>query len=323
MRPGRVPAVVALAGAIVAAAIGLWACGGSSTVVALVAGAAITKALAERWLTVEASADPRAARDRPELEARARELAVTVQWTLEQARELGVSVSAASAKRETEELKLQLRAGVELRQMPRRAQLQHVLVSHQVGLVDQIRLVKLSMLEARIEQARVVKLEAGMRHAEVVRFYQRNRRLFEVPERRIVAVIETFKKATAETAKREIEAGKQFAEVARRRSVDPLARDGRALTFARKPSGTTLRRAIFLAKPHDLVGPLRVSIYYIFEVLRILPAYELPLSQVERQIVRRLATREAASLAKAQERKWVARTKYVSPTQTAFAAGAD
>jgi hypothetical protein len=67
---------------------------------------------------------------------------------------------------------------------------------------------------------------------------------------------------------------------------------------------------VFAAAPHVLVGPVRYGFYYLFRVVKAIPAHRKPLAQAEAAIRRKLAFRRASTeLLAAFEAKWVARTR--------------
>jgi hypothetical protein len=177
-------------------------------------------------------------------------------------------------------------------------------------LADQEWVVKLALLDAQIERLRIAQAAQRLTRAQIVSYYWRHQRRFFVPEHRDVAIIETPTEPPIRKAKREIESGKDFADVARRVSTDPRAPNGQKLYLTRSEGATLLTDAIFGAKPHVLIGPLLVIWFYLFDVLRIVPAHELSLAQAQRTIVQILATEEVSrsSVRAAYERKWVDRT---------------
>jgi PPIC-type PPIASE domain len=285
------------------------ACGGSSgTVLARVDGVPITMAAVEHWMAVEASTGAPTATARRERERRALGFLISSQWTLGEARALGVRVSGREVRQQATILRFERRSGARLGSIPREAELMRFLAGLHVAAEDQEWIVKLALLDARIERRRVAQAVTRVSHAEIVGYYRHNWRRFFVREHREVAIIETRTEPPIRRAKREIESGKNFVAVARRVSVDPRARRG-TLVLIREEGAAELTRAIFAAKPHMLLGPYLIAWYYMFEVLRVMPAHELPLAQVRPAIVQALATRAAStSLREAYEQRWARRT---------------
>ncbi len=299
-------------GAAVVVAIAVGACGGGSIdVVARVAGVAITRTDLDHWIAVEDGLAPGNTSGKRVVEARALSFLISEQWTLGEGRELGLTVSERRARRETEVLNYERRAGIAFGDVPRAAKRMQV-VGSRATEADQVRVVKLELLEAEIQQARTVLAAQGIGHTQVVAYYTRHKRHFLVPEHRKVVVIETPRLGPTLKAKREIESGKDPARVARHVSQGPLAHLGGALqdlVGRRGMRGEGLVANIFRARPRLLVGPLRGDWYYIFEVLHVSPAHEPGLARVEDRIVEYLAGRQASTATRAaEERRWAART---------------
>jgi hypothetical protein len=292
----------------VLAATGAVACGSdSSQLVARVGSSPITESSLDRWAANEASVrrDVRG----EAAQRRAISLLISAQRTIQQAHRLGVGVGSREVAQQTEYLKYVLRSGLTLERMPRQSELTRILASARVGSADQEWLVRVAMLDGRIEQARIAHAASRVTWAQVLAYYRRHMRRFLVPESREVAIVETLPKRPIVQARHEIEAGKDFAAVARRISEDPRARDGHTLHLRSDwPGAPGLMRAIFTAKAHVLVGPLFVARYYLFDVLRITPAHERPLAQARSGIVRELASRAVQTSAAAIEREWRSRT---------------
>jgi SurA N-terminal domain/PPIC-type PPIASE domain len=271
-------------------------CAGSSAeVVASVDGATIVKSSLEHQMTLEVKLDAGRVSSRLQRRASALSFLIRAQWTLAQARELGISVSDAQVKQNTEILKLEQLSVGSLGAIPRRAELRPLLASPKVGFSDQAAVVKLSMLDTQIDALWQKQAAARITRAQIEDYYKLHQQRFHVVERRDVGIVESFQKSAMLNAEREIMMGKSFAVAAKRWSIDPLARDGTFNTSSNQ-GAKALREAIFGAKLHQLVGPLRVSSYYLFEVLRIAPAHELLLPPVEARIVRMLAAQQAAAM---------------------------
>jgi hypothetical protein len=181
-----------------------------------------------------------------------------------------------------------------------------------VSATDQARVVKLALLDARIEQARVARAARRITHEQVLAYYARHQRRFLVGEHRNVALVETSGRGPVMKLKREIEAGHDVRSVALRvsRGSGAFAKGSvRELARPAAVSGAGLVANIFRARPHLLVGPLRGDWFYVFEVLRVTPAHELPLTRARRTIVEELAASQAVTVLRAaDERKWAART---------------
>lgn len=123
---------------------------------------------------------------------------------------------------------------------------------------------------------------------ELIReFYSRHRKMFYVPERRDIEAVRTWRRMWILRAKHEIENGANFGAVAERISIDrPSNRHGgvtKGIIPGQEEKG--FNEAIFASPPHVLEGPLRLrERYYIFEVTRIVPGHQEPLTKVRGKI---------------------------------------
>jgi foldase protein PrsA len=155
-------------------------------------------------------------------------------------------------------------------------------------------------------------------------YYRRHKSDFLLPEQRDIYILHTKSKASALRAKTEIKAGKSFAEVVKSVGTSqPLgAKEGRDRTLTRTSyAQRNLIDAIFSARPKVLSGPFQlrgegkhfVALgFYVYEVLRKIPARQLSLAQAKAQIEQLLPQELQNSTRKdfiaAYRAKWKART---------------
>ena len=142
--------------------------------------------------------------------------------------------------------------------------------------------------------------------AQVAAYYARHRRRFVIPERREARFSNRKTRAAAEKLKREVESGKSLTSAAQRKV-------GELFTSARVPPGNAYERAIDSGKPHVVAGPFEIEAdYFLYEVVRIIPARQQALPQVEDSIRRHLMAerrrRALASFVKTWTAGWIART---------------
>jgi len=295
---------LAVAAVVVA---GLSACGGTSgVVVARVSGYAITKATLDHWLAVGGAGTGGA-------ERQVLGFLIGAQWTVGEARELGVTVSDGEAQKQLTRFKYVQLEGLSYERFPNEAELKRSLASKKETPADQVWLMKLNMLEARTEQKRLSNTEQQITPAEIAGYYDKNRRMFVLPERRDIEIMLSYDEAAMWKAKREVQAGKGFLSVARRVSVDPEAPNGVQLGLARGEEEPEFIAHIYAARLHVLNGPIRqAGAYYVFELTKIRPPVQQTLAQSEATIRRRLAVarqRQASSeINHALTSKWTART---------------
>lgn len=150
--------------------------------------------------------------------------------------------------------------------------------------------------------------EAKISPAQVVAYYGHNIKRFERPEKRFFELFQPLlSAAAARKAMREVAHGRSRSKLAIRESLD---RHDLADVV---PWKRGIEKAIFAAKPHTLVGPLRLrSFWGFFEVTRVIPRAVKPLVRVRHAIQQQLAGEQQrstlASFIGAWRRKWIART---------------
>jgi foldase protein PrsA len=113
--------------------------------------------------------------------------------------------------------------------------------------------------------------------AELDGYLDRRGGNIRIPERRDLRIVITRTRTAALAARRELAAGAKWSAVTRRHSIDEASRsDGGRLP--RQAKGTLERRldrAVFRARPHRLVGPVRTRYgWWVFWVSRIHRARE-------------------------------------------------
>ena len=329
------------AGALAVVAVSLAACGqgAGSAVVARVGRASVTKGALTHWISVMApggqAPDPPhytacTARRRSELaqssngrpaltaaelaaecrqrylqmQAGALEYLISAQWVIGEAADDGLTLTDGQV---TQSLEAKRR-----RSFPGgRGEFEEFLKAAHQTVAD-------AMLEARVELAksevykRAVSLAHSPTSAEVASYYHQHQQSFVVPERREVEITNRKSAAEGERLKREVAHGLAFATIAKRETLSRTTGGEPALKIDTL-TAAALERAVFSAKPNVLAGPVRRRVdYYVFEVMRIVPARLLPLPQVAGAIERQLSAERqrlaVADFVAGWRRKWTART---------------
>lgn len=206
---------------------------------------------------------------------------IQAEWLRAEARRSGIRVSPAEVRRTFEE---QLRAAFPGKQGPAR----YRAFLRRTGMTerDVLERIELSLIQQRIQQ-RVQDRTSAIDENDIVSYYERNKSQFSQPERRDVEIVLTDTRQQALRAKREIESGRRFSEVAKRYSTDEISKQqgGRLTGVTRGSQERALDDAIFGARRNVLVGPVRTALgFYIFRVTRIEPAKTTPLASVRAQI---------------------------------------
>jgi len=296
---------------------GLSACeaGGRDPVVAQVGEGAITRTTLSHWMAV--MAPEHVVPDAPRFTACIhRESALTLQsadgalaqecrqqyWALEQ-RALGFLISSRWLIGEASDEGL----NVSSREARRRAREGNRARASGTTPADVTFTTKAELAAARIRQTVTIG-EPNVTEAQIAAYYRLNIRRFGRRERRYFDLVEGLaSEAAAREVMQEVTRGRRLSDIANHEWLDwPEIDDVR-------PTKRVLKRAIFAARPHVLVGPLPlVGFYCFFEVTRIAPAVTQPLSRVHHaiqgQLARERRRRALARFVRAWRRRWIART---------------
>jgi hypothetical protein len=312
--------------AVTASAIALGGCGQAgprSTIVARVGSSAITLSSVEHWIEVIAPghvvpdpprypgcrrarhAGPRSAaecaRDYQSLKQRALRFLITSRWLAGEAAERGMLIPA----REVRERVAQARkAGAE----------EGFSFGEEAAAtgrsVADVELELRCRLAAQRLRRRVARAVRPVSSADIERFYSHHLSDFEQRERRFFYIAEDLTNlAAAQRLRSEILKGRSIASTSLHESME------------RRPhqlSSPAIVRAVFTARPGELVGPIEVNRlrYYLIKLKRIVPASTRALAQVAPTISKRLARerthRAIEAFVWAATAKWIARTDCVA-----------
>jgi foldase protein PrsA len=220
------------------------------------------------------------------------------QWVIGGAAEEGVYVS-------DQELEQQLKKA-EAGQS--QAQAARELATSGRTLADFARETKVQLLGEGIRHV-LAKRTGHVTTAQVVNYYNENKRLFSVPKRRDLEIVRAGTEAEARKIKNEIASGKTFASVAKNLPLahrPVFSREGVVLNYEpglyREPP---LDHAIFTAKPNVLSGPVGISLgYYVFEVKRTYPPHQKTLAQAQAAIRQQLPDKAYKQALVAFVREW-------------------
>jgi len=273
-----------------------------NAVIASVAGHAITRAIYAHALA-----------DRKSLWL-ALDFLIAQQWVIGGAAELGVHVSDL-------ELKEGLKAAVGNQSQ---AEVAKELANTGLTRADFVLETKQQLLAEGIRKVLRRRTEHPTQ-AQIASYYDHNKQLFGVAERRDLEIVRAPSEAKARKLKGEIAAGKSFASVVRplQPSSQPfLSKEG--LVLGLEPGvyhQPPLNHAIFAAKANVLSGPVKAkellaagpSIgYFVFEVKRIHPPHQKTLAQVEasarKQLSEILYKQALVAYIKSWRQRWRART---------------
>ncbi len=323
-------------GAVFLAVIGIAACGGvPSDSVATVEGNAIKKTSFEHWVNVAAAANAQstgaepvplvppnfsacishyetaAAKEKSSKPPSASELKSTceaqyksiktevmkfltsAEWVIGEAKKLGIKLTDEEVHNEFLKIKDT--------QFPSTATFEKFLKSSGQTVSDLLLRVKINMLSQKIEK-KVIAESKDVSQEEIQKYYEQNKSQFGSPELRSAYLILTKTEEEANQAKKEIEGGKSFSEVAKAKSIDPVSRNkgGLVKEIVKGQETKALSEAIFAAPLNQLSGPVKTPFgYYIYEVKEVKPGSQKPIKDVEKRIKLQLGVaKEQKALAK-------------------------
>jgi len=232
---------------------------------------------------------------------------ISSSWVLGEANALGIKLTDAEVRKQFEKIKTQ--------QFPKAAEFEKFLATSGQTVSDLLLRVKLNLLSQKIQQ-KIVKSKSTVTSAEALKYYNENKSRYGSPEKRDVQIILTKGESEASAAKKEIESGKSFASVAKKRSIDPTSKEtgGKLSGVIKGSEEKELDAAVFSAELHKLGGPIKTPFgYYVYEVLNKTAATQEPFATVEKTIKQQLiAQQQQSSLSKfvkVFKSKWVGKTE--------------
>jgi foldase protein PrsA len=363
----RFKKTTAVVGAALAVALGVAACGGiPGDAVVDVGGTAITKATFLHWMSVAAqgatpasnkekvptpeppaytacvahqatvaaktskSKTPNSALYKAQCEQEYHayvnevlDFLISAQWVLSEANEESVSSPVSEIKKQFETLKNE--------EFPNKRQYEEFLSHTGETEADLLGRVKLQVLARKIQEKVTKEASKKPSTAEIEKYFKEHKDQYGHPERRNIKMILTKTEAAANSAKAELTAGKSFATISKTVSVDPLSKNngGVVLEVVKNEEEKTFSEAIFAASTGKLLGPIKTPFgYYVFEVTKVLPAVEEPLSKVETEISANIVSAsKSTALSKfvsGFKKRWQSRTEcrtgYVVPDCASYKA---
>jgi hypothetical protein len=299
-----VPRQIAMCGALVAATVGLTACGGSDDVAARIDGAPITKAAIGHWTSVlepGASASGSPGQRGQARQRRAIDFLISARWLVGEAASRGLGVSRQDVQQQVAERQAAFAGG--------EAEYHKALAAKGEDVGDVELQVQAELASARLRQLATASLER-VTPSQVAAYYAHHRQRFVLPERRVVRMSNRKTRAAAAQLKREVDAGQSLTSVAQHMVGEGL------MTFESAPGARNqLELAVYAARPHHVVGPFKGSDveYDVFEVEQVIPPVSQTFARVKDTIrtllLEERARRALADLGAAVNAKWTPRTK--------------
>jgi foldase protein PrsA len=129
--------------------------------------------------------------------------------------------------------------------------------------------------------------------AQIQSYYNSHQSQFGTPESRNMRVVLAKDQANALAAKKALESGKSWAEVASKYSTDPTTKNSGGLLngVTKQQADAALASAAFSAPVNKLLGPVKGQFgYYVFDVSHVTPATHQSLAQATPLIKQQLTT---------------------------------
>jgi foldase protein PrsA len=206
---------------------------------------------------------------------------IQAQWVQQEADEQDINVSDQEVRNRLEEEKKRAFPGKDGEK-----RYQDFLKTSGMSEEDILFRFELETLQQKLTQ-KITENESKVSDQEVQDYYDKNKQRFAQPERRDLNVVLTKTKAKAEEAKRAIDGGQSFKEVAKKYSIDEgsKAQGGKLPDVAEGQQEKAFNDAIFAAKKGSIEGPVKTQFgWYVFEVTRVKPASQQTLEQSEETI---------------------------------------
>jgi foldase protein PrsA len=213
-------------------------------------------------------------------------LLISFEWIEREAEDQGIKVSDAEVKKSFEEQKKQ--------SFPKEADYQKFLKDQGQTHEDVLMRVRLDLLSQKIRD-KVTKGKDKVTDQQIEDYYNKNKSQFAQPERRDLSIVLTKPKdkEKAEQAKRELQSGASFKEVAKKYSIDDAskAQGGKLPAVAKGQQEKAFDDAIFKARKGKITGPVKTQFgWYVFRVDKITKANQQSLAEAKPTIKQVLAS---------------------------------
>ncbi|WP_169738373.1 peptidyl-prolyl cis-trans isomerase [Patulibacter minatonensis] len=152
------------------------------------------------------------------------------------------------------------------------------------GTVDDLKAESTSTLLLQKIQAKITKDNSTVTDADVLAYYNKNKKQYSQPESRNVHIVLTKTEADAKKARTELDGGAKFADVAKKYSTDQVTKSAggklEGVTKGQQEKG--LEDAIFATAQTKLAGPVKTETgWYVVRVDKITPAQTIPFDKVK------------------------------------------
>jgi foldase protein PrsA len=199
-------------------------------------------------------------------------------WVKQEAEKQDIKVSDKQVEKSLEDQKKQA--------FPNEKAYKQFLASSGMTEEDVLFRVKLDQLQQKLTQ-KITKDAKKVTDADIQEYYDKNKKRFAQPERRDLRVVLTKNEAKADEAKKALQDGDSFKEVAKKYSIDEAskAQGGKLPAITQGQQEKAFDEAIFSADKGKLVGPVKTQFgWYVFQVDKITPASQQTLEESKETI---------------------------------------
>ncbi len=203
---------------------------------------------------------------------------IQAEWVQQEAEKQDVKVTDAQIQKSLEDQKKQA--------FPNEKAYKEYLKSSGLTEEDVLFRVKLDQLQQKLTQ-KITEDSKKVTDQDIEEYYEKNKKRFAQPERRDLQVVLTKTEAKAEEAKKALEDGDSFKQVAKQYSIDEAskAQGGKLPAITKGQQEKAFDEAIFSADKGELVGPVKTQFgWYVFEVDKITEASQQTLEQSKETI---------------------------------------
>jgi foldase protein PrsA len=228
-------------------------------------------------------------------------------WTEGEAADRGVTISDADLKRDFDKARVQ--------SYPTEKAYRNFLKQLGVTQEDLLYRTKIQNL-GNLMRAKVLEGTDKVTSSQIANYYNQNKSRFALPEKRDLSIVLTKTEDKAQQAKAELEAGQSWRSVAEKFSIDKTTREngGRLAGMPKGQQIKPLDDAMFSAKKGEITGPVKTPFgYFVFQVDKITPGRQQPLSQatpaIRQQLVIQQQQTKLDAFTKDYTKKWKDRTE--------------
>ena len=198
---------------------------------------------------------------------------ISAEWIQKEAEERDIQVSDEEVRKQFEDQKKQ--------SFPEEKQYQEFLKSSGQTEEDLLFRVKLDALSNEVRKS-VIEGKGEVSEEDIKKYYEDNKERFAQPESRDLQVVLTKTEDKAKQARRALDAGQGFDQVAKKFSIDEASKSqgGKLPAVQRGQQEKALEDAVFKAEAGAIQGPVKTQFgYYVFEVEKVTAAKQQPLNE--------------------------------------------